>query len=389
MRILLVHNHYQIPGGEDVVFRAEADLLQRAGHHVSLYSVHNSQIQGMSRAALAWNTLWSSTSNRRILELIANDQPDIAHFHNTFPLLSPSVYYACRAMNVPVVQTLHNYRLSCPSAIFYRNGKPCEDCRGKKIAYPAVLHACYRNSRTQTTVAAAMLAFHSLRRTWQERVNAYIALTGFSRAKMIQAGLPAQKIFVKPNFADAPRSPSRGLGDYALFIGRLSPEKGLAALLEAWSVLQSIPLKIMGDGPLRPLAERHAQTHPMIEYLGHQDRVNVLHYLRNARFLVFPSEWYEAFPMAIVEAFSMGAPVVASRLGAQAELVRDGETGLLFTPGDPHDLSSKVQWLWDRPGETARMQKNARLEYEQKYTPQKNLETLIRIYETVLSGGNA
>lgn len=385
MRILLAHNYYQTAGGEDVVFHAETELLRKAGHNVLTLTIHNSQISSMNPASLAWNTIWSSASYRQVAELIRKDQPDVAHFHNTFPLLSPSVYYACHALRIPVVQTLHNYRLSCPSAIFQRDGKVCEACLGKRFAFPGVLHACYRGSRSQTAVAATMLAVHSLRHTWQEQVDAYIALTEFSRSKMIQAGLPPQAIYVKPNFVEASHVEPRRDGSYALFIGRLAPEKGVDTLLRAWSGVTSIPLKVLGDGPLRPLVEGHAMQNPAIEYLGQQDRTSVLDHLCHARFLIFPSEWYESFPMAIVESFSAGTPVLTSRLGAQAELVRDGGTGVHFTPGDPHDLSAKVRWLWAHPEETTQMEKNARLEYEQKYTAEKNLELLLHIYESAMS----
>jgi glycosyltransferase involved in cell wall biosynthesis len=385
-RVLLVHNYYQQVGGEDLVFDSEKNLLQAKGHEVFEYTDTNARLGTMNRFSAARETVWSVSSYHNIKGLIVEKKPDVVHFHNTFLVISPAAYYACHAAGVPVVQTLHNYRLSCPSAIYYRDGKVCEDCLGRSFAWPGVLHSCYRGSRSQSLVVAAMLSYHRLIRTWSEKVAAYISLTVFGRDKMIEAGLPPHKIFVKPNFVLNATMGKVMKGDYALFVGRLTPEKGLIALLRAWSEAGNIPLKIAGDGALRNVVEQAALKNATIQYLGYQDRGAINSLMRNARFLVFPSEWYEGFPMTIAEAFACAVPVVASRHGAMTELVRDGETGLLFDTGDVQDLAAKVRWLWDHPEEAIRMGQAARQEYRQKYTPERNYQMLSDIYETVIAG---
>lgn len=385
-RILVVHNHYQHVGGEDITVASETSLLRHNGLEVIEYVDSNKRIDDMSPVSAAAQTIWSQDSYDALLALIREKKPDVAHFHNTFLLISPSAYYACQEMNLPVVQTIHNYRLSCPAGTFYRDGKVCEDCLGRKLAWPGVLHRCYRNSHLQSFVVASMLAYHWSSRTWQEQVDAYIALTDFSREKLIQFGVPAEKIFLKPVFVEDILDSARHAGDFALFLGRLSPDKGLITLLTAFSQLDFVPLKIAGDGPLRNHVEEFSRSNPHIHYLGFQDRNDINSLLCNARFMVLPSEWYEVSPRIIMEAYSCRLPIIASRLGAMAELVRDGETGLLFEPGDADDLASKVKWLWGNPQEIIRLGNNARKEYEEKYTPDRNYQMLMNIYSKAIEG---
>ncbi len=392
MNILLIHNHYQQPGGEDAVFSAEGALLREAGHHVITYTRSNDEVRALGawgRLTLPARWVWAGDSVRALRQLIAREKPDVAHFHNTHFMISPAAYYACREAGVPVVQTLHNYRLLCPNALFLRGGAVCELCLGRTPPWPGVRYGCYRGSRLQTAGMAAMLTFHRWRRTWQEQVDCYIALTEFARQKFIQGGLPAEKIAVKPNFQP---DPGEGLGrePFALFVGRLSVEKGLDVLAAAWEKL-NVPLKIAGDGPLR--ATLAAQMTPprqgTVTLLGQQPHAAVLNLLRQARFVVVPSTWYESFPMVVVEAFACGTPVIASRLGALAEIVADGRTGLHFTPGDAADLAAKVAWAWEHPEEMAAMGRNARAEYEAKYTPERNYEMLMAIYRTAIARAKA
>jgi glycosyltransferase involved in cell wall biosynthesis len=351
-----------------------------------LFVEDNKRIPKMGKAKLALNTIWSWSAHEDLLTLLRREKPDLVHFHNTFPLISPSAYSACRAMGVPVVQSLHNYRLSCPAATFFRAGQPCEACLGKSFAFPGVQHKCYRNSALQTSVVASMLTYHQWRDTWRKMVTVYIALSEFSRAKLVQSGLPAPKIMVKPNFVESPLASHSSAGrGYVLFAGRLSNDKGVSTLLDAWSGLDDIPLKVAGDGPLRADVETFNAVNKSFEFLGYRARQDVLAYMRQARFLVFPSEWYEVFPMTIVEAFASSLPVIASRLGAMAELIRDGETGLLFAPGDPKDLADKVRWLWRHPEEASRMGRAAREEYQKKYTPERNYQLLMQIYTQALN----
>jgi glycosyltransferase involved in cell wall biosynthesis len=321
-----------------------------------------------------------------LLRELGSFRPDIAHFHNTFPLLSPAVYYACQREGVPVVQTLHNYRLLCAAATLFRSGAPCEECPEAGTPWPGVLHGCYRGSRPQTAVVAAMLLLHRTLRTWDRQVDRYIALTEFARRKFVEGGLPESKIIVKPNFVDPAPQPASGRGGYALFVGRLSPEKGVGTLLDAWRRLTDVPLLVAGDGPLRRDVEAAAAVlgARRLLFVGQQDHRQVLALMRDARFLVFPSAWYESFPLVVVEAFACGLPVVAGRLGAAAEVVGAGRTGLHFDPADARDLAAKAAWLWARPAESRRMGREARAEFERSYAAPRNYRILMGLYQGLL-----
>ncbi len=394
MKILIVHNTYQQRGGEDAVVGAETRLLEANGHAVLHYERNNDELRGrgvLAGVGAAVETVWSSRSWRELAEIAGRERPDVAHFHNTFPLISPSAYYACARAGVPVVQTLHNYRLCCPAAKFLRNGKVCESCVGRIIAWPGVAHGCYRGSRAATAVAAAMLAVHRGMRTWQTRVAVYIALSEFARRKFVECGLPAERIVVKPNFVADDLAEAKQAGNYALFVGRLSEEKGPQLLPEAWRRLQSkIPLRIAGSGPLQETLSREVARCSLdqIELTGPRSSEEIRVLMNSARFLVFPSVWYEGFPMTIAEAFASGLPVVASRLGSMAEIVQDGVTGLQFEPGNAADLAAKVQWAWDHPEEVARMGRAARAEYEAKYRPSANYDMLMDIYRQAIAHGH-
>jgi glycosyltransferase involved in cell wall biosynthesis len=391
VKVLLIHNRYQLAGGEDVVVQAEKALLEANDHQVALVEISNDQIVSVfDKANAAVRAIYSPASKQQVSAEIAQFRPDVVHVHNFFPLLSPSVYDACRDAGVPVVQTVHNYRLGCLNAILLRNGKVCEDCLGKRMPWPGIVHGCYRGSRAQSAATAAMLAVHWLRGTWQERVDAYIVLTNFQKEKMVQAGLPREKIYVKPNYISEPEQcgESKIFGDYALFVGRLSPEKSITTLIEAYKHNDlRIPLKIVGDGPLHESLQADVQAAGLesaIKFLGRQDKSAVLSLMHNARFLVFPSIWYETFGLTMVEAFACGLPVLASRLGSMAEIVEDGVTGLHFEAGNSADLADKMQWANEHPEEMISMGKNARRAYEAHYTPEINYQQLTAIYQQVI-----
>jgi glycosyltransferase involved in cell wall biosynthesis len=383
VKILHVHNAYLRRGGEDVVFTAESALLRSYGHDVVTYEERNDGIADMSRLRVALAAVWSSASLGRLSDVLVRSQPEVCHFHNTFPLISPSAYYACVAAGVPVVQTLHNYRLMCPAATFFRARRPCEDCVGTFTAWPGVVHACYRDSRTASAAVAAMLATHRVLGTWTRCIDAYVAPTEFSRRKYIEGGLPADRIVVKPNFL--PDDPGLGghAGGYALFVGRLSPEKGLQLVLDVWrsSRKPPCPLKIVGSGPLEPLMR---SVPAGVEWLGEQSHERVLALMKDALFLVFPSEWYETFGLTIVEAFATGLPVIASKRGAAGELVSDGATGLQFVAGSSDDLAARANWAATHAHLLADMGRRAREEYERKYTAARNYPQLIDVYETAV-----
>jgi glycosyltransferase involved in cell wall biosynthesis len=385
MKILAVHNRYQRPGGEDQVFVDETALLEARDHRVVRYEVHNDQVERVNRLTLAKDTVWNTSAHRELRALIRLERPDVVHFHNTLPLVSPAGYYAARAEGVPVIQTLHNYRLLCPVALFFRDGRVCEDCMGKAVPWPGVVHECYRGSRAASGVIATMLTVHRVLRTWTEMVDVYIALTEFARKKFIEGGLPAGKIVVKPNFVAPDPGRGQGGGGYALFVGRLAPEKGTGTMLAAWERLGTrIPLKIVGDGPLRDRVVEAAARRSNVEWLGHRPVEEVHALMGKADMLVFPSEWYETFGRVAVEAFATGTPVIGANIGAVAELVEHGRTGLEFRPGDPEDLVTQVEWALSHPAELRRMRDEVRAEFEAKYTAERNYRALMEIYEAAL-----
>lgn len=382
MKVMLVHNHYQEPGGEDRVFESESALLTSHGHDVVRYTAHNDTVQRHNGVRLALDTMWSRTAYREIRASLERERPQIVHVHNTLPLISPSVYYAAAAVGLPVVQTVHNYRLLCPKAQLLRDGRICEDCVGRRLPWPGVVHACYRGSRAATSAVALMLGLHWALGTWTRRVSRYIALTHFMRRKLIEGGLPAERIVVKPNFVTPDPGAGEHDGGYALFVGRLSPEKGLPTLLRAWAhVGDRLPLKIAGSGPEDGLADGAAFG---VEWLSRVTHSEVLALMRRAYVLIVPSDWYEGFPAILAEACATALPAIASRLGAMAEIVEDGRTGLLFNPGDAGDLAAKVNWALDHPRELAEMRWRTRAEYETKYTAERNYELLLATYRDAL-----
>jgi glycosyltransferase involved in cell wall biosynthesis len=395
LRILVAHNEYQQHGGEDTVLASETRLLESHGHAVIRYRRDNAELKrrsGIGALAAAWETIWSFSSREALRKVLKAERPDVAHFHNTFPLISPSAYYACAEAGVPVVQSLHNYRLLCPGATLLRDGKVCEECLGRSVPWPGVLHGCYRGSRGATLATAAMLSAHRAMGTWQEKVTLYIVLTEFARKKFTEGGLPADRMIVKSNFvADHPIQRASS-GNYALFVGRLSTEKGPQLLPVAWhSMLAQISLRIVGDGVLlKALSEEIGRKglSSRIELMGRRPAGEIEAVMTGARFLIMPSVWYEGFPMTVVEAFACGLPVIASRIGSLAEIVEDGRTGLHFTPGDAVDLAAKVEWAWTHPAEMEEMGRAARREYETKYTPEINYARLMEIYERAIGNGN-
>lgn len=385
MRILVLHNHYQHAGGEDVVVASESSLLATYGHDVKVYSVSNATLQAVrARATAAWRAPYSSASRRQVAGEIHRFGPDVVHVHNFFPLLTPSIYDACRAARVPVVQSLHNYRLLCLNAEFFREGHACEECLDKIVPWPGVLHRCYRRSRGASAAVAAMLTMNRLRRTWIDKVDLYIALTEFARNKFVQGGLPAEKIVIKPNFARTDPGPGAGGGGYALFVGRLVAEKGLATLLAAFEHLNGqISLKIVGDGPLADFVAAASRKIAGVEWLGTCSNERVLALMKDAWVLLFPSLYYENFPIVIAEACAAGLPIIASDVGSMSGLIDHGRIGLHVRPNDPADLAAKLTWLCTHPQDRTRMSRNARIEFEQKYTAKRNYEALMEIYARV------
>jgi len=386
LKVLLGHNTYQWPGGEDTSYELDARLLADHGHEVVRYLRDNDEIEQYGagqKARLAARTVWSRPSRAEVAELLARERPDIAHFHNTFPLISPSAFAACHDAGVPVVLTVQNYRVGCAKAFLFRDGRVCEDCLHRTVKWPAVLHGCYHDSPAQSAVVAGMLAAHRLSRVWTRLVDAYIAVTEFGRAKLVEAGLPADRVLLRPNFQDpdpGDRAPGRDDG-YALFAGRLSPEKGLTTMIKAFATTPDIPLRVVGDGPERGELEAASRDNPNIVLLGHQSREEVLELMRGARVLVFPSLWYEHFPLVLVEAFASGLPVVSSSLGAMIEIVEEPGLGLTFPPGDADRLAERLRWAWEHPDDMAARGRAARRMFEARYTAEPAYQRLMEIYD--------
>jgi glycosyltransferase involved in cell wall biosynthesis len=385
MKVLLAHDYYRssAPSGEDTVFRNERALLERNGVEVIAFERFNDDIDDSSlrsRLRLAIDGAWSQQTYEQLSEVVRSTRPDVAHFHNTFPLISPSAYAACRDHRVPVVQTLHNYRFICPGALLTREGRPCEDCVGTSLL-PALRHRCYRGSLPATGAVVWMLARNRAKGVYQSLINRYIALTNFAAGKLVAGGLPEDRMHVKPNFL--PDAPEMGLGDggYAVYVGRLSEEKGVRTLLEAWRKIEGFPLKIFGDGPLRHELEDEARRDALpVEFLGFRPRQEILDAVRRADLQIIPSECYEGLPMVVLEAYACGTPVVASQLGGLNELVEEN-SGIKFEPGNARDLVAKLNVLRrDRPHLQA-MRRQARALFERRYTAERNLPRLLEIYD--------
>ncbi len=359
--------------------------MRNNGCRVKSYEENNKRIDELGIIQTALRTIWSHESYRRLRQELSKTRYDIMHVQNFFPLISPAAYYAARAEGVPVVQTLHNYRLLCPNSLFFRGGQVCNECLGGILPWFGVLYGCYRDSRTATATVAAMLVVHRIAGTWREMVDVYVALTEFARRKFIEGGLPEDRILVKPNFVYPDFGPGAGRGGFALFAGRLSEEKGIKTMLSAWEKLgAAMPLKLVGDGPLVKDVQNAVERLVGVEYLGRRPIEEVYALMGEASVLIFPSKCYEGLPRVIIEAFSRGTPVIASRLGAVGDIVEHGRTGYLFSPGDSGDLAKKVEMVLMYPKEMAQMRREARAEFEAKYTAEKNYEILMDIYRAAV-----
>ena len=417
MTILVVHNRYRVRGGEDGVFETECRLLEEAGHRVVKYEKTNCDIPDRGgRIGLALRTIWNPRTYREIRSIIRAEKPDVMHCHNTFPLISPSVYWAAAREGVPVVQTLHNYRLACLNGYLFREGHVCEDCLGR-TPWRGVCRRCYRDSLAQSFIAAAMLLVHRLLGTYRRKVTRYIALTDFAKEKFVEAGLPADRIVVKPN-AFAPPAQTRPASDSfsiqhsafsIVYLGRLSPEKGVDILLRALALLQApggpgaadhsslvtrhSSLVIVGDGPERVALEGLANDlgiSSSVRFLGALPRDEALAALSSASLLVFPSLWYEQFAITPLEAMALGVPVLVSDVASGATIVEDGVTGRFFPAGDSAALAASLRELLSDPAALRCMGDAARAAFEASdCAPSRNLARLLAVYASAHSAHDA
>lgn len=377
-RVLLAHNVYQQAGGEDAVVQAEIDMLRQRGHAVELFSRHNDLVRTLPALTVAMQTMWSHQSSQDFERLIQTFQPDVVHVHNTLAMISPSIYWVANRFRIPVVQTLHNFRLLCPQGNLFREGLVCEDCLGR-LPWRGAMRACYRESVAQTTVLAGMLMFHRAIGTWQHKITRYIALNEFCRAKFIEGGLPPEKLLTKPNFVNFPVSVSTARDGF-LFVGRLSHLKGVGVLADAVNELTSPSIRVAGTGPDAGLLQNQVG----IELLGPIGLTEVRVEMTRATALILPSVCYDSFPRTLVEAFACGLPVIASRMGSLPELIQDGVTGLLFESGNAFDLAEKMRWAQAHPDALAKMGENARRQFDLHYSEEENYRQLMSIYKEAI-----
>lgn len=391
MKILILHNLHRTgsASGDDIVFKKEKELLKSHGHDVIGLNPSNDQFNKSNffqKALIALQAPWSFSSFKKVKEIISKEKPDIVHIHNIFPFLSPSMYYAANAAQTSVIQTLHDFRFLCPMAFFMRGGVICEECKhGSSLR--SIRYGCFKDSFVQTIPVALMIELHRKLNTFKKKIDHYICLTESQKEIYLSAGFDDNKISIKPNFIEDTSATNENiLGEYAVFIGRIGEEKGVKPLINAWKYLQDFQLKIVGDGPKLGEYKKYADNLGLksIEFMGYKEHNECMAILDKARFLIMPSIWYETFGLTIVEAFSHKKPVVASRLGAMADIVDDGRTGLLFKAGGPEDMAKKVKWLWDDPEKCIQMGENARKEYEERYTPEINYESLMNIYNEAI-----
>ena len=387
MKVLVVHNYYRstAPSGEDRVFENEVALLKSNGIDVVTYERHNDEALKTNKVALAYSTTWNTKTVADLTSLIRREKPDIAHFHNTWYLISPAAYYACRQHGIPIVQTLHNFRMFCANGLLLKREAVCEECLdGHELR--SVIYGCYRGSRLYTLPVYAAQRYHYMRGTWNSTVDAYIALNGFAKEKFLRYGIDPAKVFVKPNFARDYGVEKENINRTAIYVGRLSYEKGVNVLIEAHEHLikdgTHLKLQIIGDGILRERIKRFSNDN--LDIRGKKPHSEVIQIIKQSNYAILPSICYEMFPLVLAESFACGKPVIASRIGSLPELVEDGKTGLLFEPGNSQDLAAKMKWMIENKDACIEMGENARKVFEEKYAAERNFKILMDIYNTVL-----
>lgn len=377
MRILILHNLYQQPGGEDAVVEAEERLLRSAGHEVRVEYLNNKEIVGLTAKARTFSRVhYNPLREDWLREILNHFRPDIVHIHNFFPLLSFSAHETACRFGCAVVQTIHNYRMLCSGGYLMRKGQVCEKCvHGSKLW--GVAHRCYRGSLLGSIAVLRMQRHAILHNVWSDFTHAIIALTQFSADKLIEGGFPAERVVVKPNFVPLSAEvvkPRNGV----LYVGRLSPEKGVTSLIQAWWEIPDEELVIVGEGPERPSLEKGAP--PNVTFLGHQSRHIVNELMQSAALLVMPSIWYEGFPVTLVEAYRNSLPVFCSRIGSLRTLVDEGVTGGMFEVNDPSGLARSIKNALANREVLKLLGQNARSRYLREYTPEANITKLEEIY---------
>jgi glycosyltransferase involved in cell wall biosynthesis len=388
MKVLIVHNRYRptAPSGEDAVVDQESTALMSRGHEVVLFQRRSEEISDWSplrRATLPVRVLWSEDSRRAITESLIQFAPDVVHLHNIFPLITPSILYACRDAAVPVVATLHNYKLGCASGTFFRDGRVCHDCLGGS-SFPALAHGCYRGSAALT--APVVLGSWLHRSAWRNMITAYIFISAAQRDLLAPVGLPADRSFVKHNFVPVPPPTEMITKHQVAYVGRLDEAKGAPFLMGAWDAFRarhpSSPLRlvVVGGGELAAAVSRWAEQHPSVTIAGHVSRQEVFQILAQARAVVVPSQWEETFGMVAVEAMAAGTAAIASAHGAFPELVTAGSDGALFPPTDVDALVDILADIDDHPQRWDEYGQQGRQTYRSRFTPDAGIDRLLEIY---------
>lgn len=387
-RILQVHNFYQIPGGEDVVVRNEKRLLEEHGHKVYTYYRSNAELKEggrLGKLCVPFTAIYSFKTVQEVKKLIKEYQIDIVHVHNTLTMVSPSVFYAAFRCHVPIVQTLHNFRMLCPAGSFFRDNVICEECvrGGLKCA---VKHKCYRNSKLQSFVSAAVLKVHRVLGTYR-KVN-FICLTEFNRNKLLALGdiVDAKKIFIKPNFTFAEGIEPSNVPEqeeYYLFAGRVEALKGVDIAIKAFEQIPDRKLYIAGTGPMMDEMQAYVKEHNIqnVKFLGYLQKEDMTEKFYHAKAVIMTSQCYEAFAMTIAEAYSYGVPVIAGRVGNMEGMVQEGVTGVKFTYNSSSDLAEKVKEFEKLDRVT--LKENAREFYQERLRPEDNYQKLMEIYESI------
>lgn len=390
MKIIAVHNYYQNRGGEDQLFEDEAKLLESLGHDIYWHTKHSDSIKERNLLGVAVETVWNGRSYREMLKVIDEHSPDVIHSVNTFPLFSPSIFYAARKRNIPFVATIQNYRYFCAQAMCFRNGKACEACLGK-LPWRAVRYGCYKNNLAGSAVVASMQLLHQRLSSWQKYIDVICVASDFSKGKLVQAGMDASQMIIKPNFVVDDPGFQPGDGGYAAFVGRISDEKGTNTLIDAWRSMVDrgieIPLKIVGDGPDTEDVKKLVESSPHVEWFGHLPNEEVFRVVGNAACLIFPSTGYESLPKTLIEAMAVGTPVVGSNIGSIPEIVMDQKTGYLYPAGDANALAECAMKFFDDSGKAIAndsMRAACREMFDAKFTSNANYEQLLNIYKEAI-----
>ena len=393
MRILLVHNRYRsaAPSGENRVVDQEGEALAALGHEVIRFGRSSDEIEQWSlakKASLQARTIWSREAFRELKAALREHRPDVVHVHNTFPLLSAAVLYACRDARIPVVATIHNYKLACANGTFFRDGAVCHDC-AHALPVPAVLHGCYRESPVTTAPVALAMGLH--RQAWKSLVSAYILISRSQRDLLSGVGLPPDRAFVRYNLIphrDRPRTVRTPMVVYA---GRLDEAKGVRLLMAGWdrylgkSGEPGLKLAIAGGGPLGDQVAEWASTRPSVEMKGTLDSDQCAELISGARAVLLPSAWEETFGLVAVESMAVGVPPIATGHGSFTELITPGVDGVLFSPGDPDALALAIADVETNSEQYEVYGERARKTYADRFDPQHSIAELLEIYRFAIT----